>query len=165
VDDFLVQANDAEAGAFRWQDRTFVGTDFDNQAAAVDDEGKWAFVAGWVRWIPGTMNQEAFLVRAYNMKTGALDWEDQYPGPGLHCLCQAHDIVVQGARAIAVGGGLVSGGANVFIVRTYDAKSRNLLWQNESPTDGFRESNLAVAVDQGVVFAAETRILRAYDGK
>lgn len=51
-------------------------TGLNNEAVAVDIERRLAFVAGWVRWVPGTGNREAFLVRAYDTKTGNLDWED-----------------------------------------------------------------------------------------
>jgi outer membrane protein assembly factor BamB len=154
VDDFLVRSYNAQTGELLWQDRTFVGTGFDNEAVAVDDEGKRAFLAGWVRWIPGRFNQEAFLVRAYNMQTGELYWEDQYPGSAGPCLCHARDIVVEGRRVFAVG--IVP-----FIVRAYDARSGTLLWQNELPT-GLAAS---VAVDRGVVFAADGGVLRAYAAK
>ena len=50
----------------------FVSTGFDNEAVAVDIEARRAFVAGWVRWLPGSNNQEAFLVRAYDTDSGIL---------------------------------------------------------------------------------------------
>lgn len=154
ADDFFVRAYDAQSGSVLWQDRTFVTTGFDNEAVAVDDEGKRAFIAGWVRYVPGTGNQEAFLVRAYNMQTGQLYWEDQYPGSVGQCLCGARDIVAEGGRVFAVG-------VYPFVVRAYDARSGSLLWQNEQPT-GLATS---VAVDRGVVFAADSGVLRAYEAK
>ena len=99
-------------------------------------------------------NQEAFLVRAYNMQTGELYWEDQYPGSIGPCLCHARDIVAERGRVFAVG-------VVPFIVRAYDARSGSLLWQNELST-GRAES---VALDRGVVFAADSGVLRAYDAK
>jgi len=158
-DDFLVRSYDADTGELLWQNRTFVSTGFDNEAVAVDDEGQRAFVAGWVRWLPGNFNQEAFLVRAYNMKTGELDWEDQYPGSPRFCLCHAYDIVAQGGRVYAVGGS--SGVSAVFIVRVYDAGSGNLQWQSELPDESFGAGR-SVAVDQGVVFAANAGVLKAF---
>ena len=154
VDDFLVRSYNAQTGELLWRDRTFITTGFDNEAIAVDDEGKRAFVAGWVRWIPGVSNQEAFLVRAYNMQTGELYWEDQYPGSIGPCLCHARDIVAERGRVFAVG-------VMPFIVRAYDAWSGSLLWQNELST-GRAES---VALDRGVVFAADSGVLRAYDAR
>src|SRR5262245_24957759 len=44
LDDFLAVSFDAETGQFLWQDRTFVGTGFDNEAVAVDIERHTAFV-------------------------------------------------------------------------------------------------------------------------
>ncbi len=153
-DDFMVRAFDTQSGSFLWENRTLVSTGFDNQAVSVDDEGKRAFVAGWVLWLPGRLNQEAFLVRAYNMATGELYWEDQYPGSGGPCLCHARDIVAEHGRVFAVG-------VMPFIVRAYDARSGNLLWQNELPTG----RAASVALDRGVVFAADSGVLRAYDAK
>lgn len=162
-DDFLVRSYDANTGELLWQNRTLVSTGFDNEAVAVDDEGKRAFVAGWVRWVPGMLNQEAFLVRAYNMKTGELDWEDQYPGSIRLCLCHAHDIVVQDGRVYAVGGGVGAGPA-VFIVRVYDAGSGKLQWQTDLPAGVYGDAR-SVAVDRGVVFAANAGVLRAFEAK
>ena len=157
LDDFLIQSYDARTGVLLWQDRTFVGTPYDNQAVAVDDQGKRAFVAGWVWWIPGMSDGDAFLVRAYNMQTGELYWEDQYPGSAGPCLCHARDIVVQAGRVFAVGAGPFS----PFIVRAYKAQSGFLLWQDEIPSSS-TVTTAAVAYDRGIVYAADSDALRAY---
>lgn len=154
IEDFMVRSYNALTGELLWQDQTNVFTGLDNQAIAVDDEGKRAFVGGWV-WCVfcGTSGQE-FLIRAYNMETGERYWEDQYPGVARKCFCQSKDIVVKNGLVFAVG-------SFPFIVRAYNAKEGNVLWTNELPT-GLAES---VAVDQGVVFAADSGILRAFDAK
>src|SRR5262249_39613282 len=108
LDDFLVVSFDAETGQFLWQDRTFVGTGFDNEAVAVDIERHTAFVGGWVRWLPGQQNQEALLVRAYDTQSGVIFWEDQFPGLNAlvdRCLCHANDLVADNGRVYAVGSG------------------------------------------------------------
>jgi outer membrane protein assembly factor BamB len=177
LDDFLVQSYDAETGQFLWEDRTSVGTGFDNAAVAVDIERRRAFVAGWVRWVPGTSNQEAFLVRAYNTESGILRWEDQYPSPQI-CICNAHDVVVDSGGVFAVGHAAPPG---TWVVRAYDAKQGGLLWSdNFAPVGGTGpnpfapQGALAVAADEGRIFVAGSGInatgnadfiLRAYDAK
>jgi hypothetical protein len=174
LDDFMAQSYDAETGQFLWEDRTFVGTGFGNAAVAVDIERRLAFVAGWVRWVPGRFNQEAFLVRAYDTEAGTLAWEDQYPSPQL-CLCHAHDVVVEKGQVIAVGVG-----PGTWLVRAYDARNGSLRWSDEFAPVGATSNEfllggaVAVAIDSGGVFVAGSGtnasgnsdfILRAYDAK
>jgi outer membrane protein assembly factor BamB len=87
LDDFRVQSYDAVTGQFLWEDRTFVSTGFDNEAVAVDIAARRAFVAGWVLWVPGTSNQEAFLVRAYDTDSGILRWRISISPQ--KCICNA----------------------------------------------------------------------------
>jgi outer membrane protein assembly factor BamB len=175
VDDFLVQSYDADTGQFLWEDRTFVSTGFDNAAVAVDIERRLAFVAGWVRWVPGRQNQEAFLVRAYDTASGILRWEDQFPSASV-CICQAKDVVVDGGRVIAVGAG-----PGTWLVRAYEARHGDLLWSDEfAPIGGIgpnpfdAEGALAIAMAGGRVFVGGSGvnasgdadlILRTYDAK
>jgi hypothetical protein len=155
LDDFLVQSYDAVTGQFLWEDRTFVSTGFDNEAVAVDIATRRAFVAGWVLWVPGTSNQEAFLVRAYDTDSGILRWEDQYPSPQ-KCICNAHDIVVDHGHVIAVGHAAPPG---TWVVRAYDAKRGALVWSDNFAPVGGTGPNVfaiqgarAVAADGGRVF-------------
>jgi len=177
LDDFLVQSYDAVTGHFLWEDRTFVSTAFDNEAVAVDIEARRAFVAGWVLWLPGTSNQEAFLVRAYDTDSGILRWEDQFPSPQI-CICNAHDVVVDHGRVIAVGHAAPPG---AWIVRAHDAKRGDLLWSDNFAPVGGTGSNAfaiqgarAVAADGGRVFVVGSGInaggnadfiVRTYDAK
>ena len=177
LDDFLVQSYDAVTGHFLWEDRTFVSTAFDNEAVAVDIEARRAFVAGWVLWLPGTSNQEAFLVRAYDTDSGILRWEDQFPSPQ-QCICNAHDIVVDHGRVIAVGHAAPPG---AWVVRAYDAKRGDLVWSDSFAPVGGTGSNAfaiqgarAVAADGGRVFVVGSGInasgnadfiVRTYDAK
>jgi outer membrane protein assembly factor BamB len=173
-DDFLVQSYAADTGEFLWRSQTFVGTGFGNAAIAVDIEKRRAFVVGWVRWVPGRFSQEAFLVRAYDTRTGVLDWEDQYPSPQL-CLCHAHDVVVHNGRVIVVGAG------GTWLIRVYDAKHGDLLWFDDfapiggvGPIGGLTRGARAVAADGERVFVVGSGInasgnadfiLRANDAK
>ena len=186
LDDFLALSFDAETGQFLWQNRTFVGTGFDNEAIAVDIERHTAFVGGWVRWLPGRDNQEALLVRAYNTQTGVIDWEDQFPGPNPfvdRCLCQAHDLTADKGRVYAVGSAVYGfgHGPNTWIVRSYNAERGDLIWSDDFAPVGGTGSNAfaiqgarAVAAHGGRVFVVGSGInasgnadfiVRAYDAR
>jgi outer membrane protein assembly factor BamB len=174
-DDYVVQAYDAETGAALWRDRTFVSTGADNEAVAVDTERRRAFAAGWVRWLPGVGEQQAFLVRAYETDTGVLDWEDQFPAPRPFSQQHARDIAASKGRVIAVGVG-----SGTWLVRAYDAKQGHLVWSDDSqPAGGVGSAlglsgALAVAIEGGRVFVVGSGvnargdadfIVRAYDAK
>jgi len=185
LDDLHVQAYDADHGGFLWEMLSGVGTGTENALLATDLEHRLAFVGGWIRWEPGSFNQEAFLVRAYDSATGVLRWEDQYPGarPFVNrCLCHGRDLITQGHRVFAVGiGAFNAGPLGTWVVRSYDAREGDLLWQDEfQPVGGVGGSpygeagGLAVAVDGGRAFVAGAGFnaagnsdftLRAYDAK
>jgi outer membrane protein assembly factor BamB len=151
LDDYLVQTYDAETGRFLWEDRTFVSTGFDNAASAVDTERRLAFVVGWVRWLPGHDNQEALLVRTYDVGTGALRWEDQFPSESA-CLCHGSAVLADEGRVFAVARDEIGG--TVF-VRAYDAKRGDLLWQVQFASGRLRNDGPyfdAIAADSGRVF-------------
>jgi outer membrane protein assembly factor BamB len=186
LDDINTQSFDADTGEFLWEARSGITSGFENALVAVDIERKLAFVAGWIRWVPGSQNQEAFLVRAYHAETGVLHWEDQFPGPDpfvARCLCHGRDLVAQNGRVVVVGVAVFSlaHGPGTWLVRTYDAKDGNLLWADDFTTAGgvggtpySSRGGLGVAIDGGRTFVigaginadGETdSILRAYDLK
>jgi outer membrane protein assembly factor BamB len=185
LNDIKTQSFDADTGQFLWEAMSGIGSGFENALLAVDVERKLAFVAGWIRWEPGSQNQEAFLVRAYHSETGVLHWEDQFPGPDpfvARCLCHAWDLVAQSGRVVAVGVAIFSTahGPGTWVVRTYDAKDGDLLWSDDFTTAGgvggkySSRGASAVAIESGRTFVlgvginaqGETdTILRAYDLK
>jgi PQQ-like domain len=185
LDDLHVQAYDADNGGFLWEMRSGVGTGFANAVIAADLEHRLTFVAGWIRWVPGSFNQEAFLVQAYDSATGILRWEDQFPGSNpfvQRCLCHARDLVTQNHRVFAVGiGAFNAGPLGTWVVRSYDARNGDILFDDEfQPVGGVGSSpfgmtgGLAVAVDGGRAFVAGAGLnaagnsdftLRVYDAK
>jgi hypothetical protein len=110
------------------------------------------------------------VVRAHDITTGNLQWEDQYPGLGGLCLCHATDIAVDKGRVFAVGHAT---NGQTWFVRAYEAKRGALLWHDEilfPAGDGAQ----AVATDKGKVFVAGSGsntigaadfIIRAYDAE
>jgi outer membrane protein assembly factor BamB len=182
LDDTRVQAYDADTGSFLWEARSGVGTAFSNALVAADVEHKLAYVAGWIRWVPGSQNQEAFLVQAYDSATGILRWEEQFPGPDPfvdRCLCHARDLVTHDGRVFAVGVSVFGSVPGTWLVRSYDARHGDVVWSDDfEPAGGVgnnpfaAEGALAVAVDAGRVFVVGAGInahgnpdfiLRAYD--
>ncbi len=175
IDDFYVRAHDAETGTLLWQARTGLGTGFDNAAVAVDAERRTVFAAGWRIDVNPPFN-EVFLIRAHDVDTGEIRWEDPF-NPGGRCFCRARDLVAQDGRVFAVGDG-ISGSHG--LVRAYDAKHGDALWEDEfvGGLTGLGERTVvgmqAVAVDGGRVFVAGSLvnangnadiIVRAYDAK
>jgi putative pyrroloquinoline-quinone binding quinoprotein len=169
-------------GELLWQAVSGVATGFNNGLIAVDIERKLAYVAGWIRWVPGSLNQEAFLVQAYETETGTLRWEDQFPGSNpfvRRCPCHASDLSVDNGRVYAVGVGIGSeGAASAWLIRSYDAKRGDRLWSDTfvpAGGTGFDPSaRVTVAVDRGRAFAGgfgfdasadADFIVRAYDAR
>jgi putative pyrroloquinoline-quinone binding quinoprotein len=174
-DNLVVQAYDAGTGDLLWQERTFVGSGFDNAVTAVDTDGRRAFIAAWDNHIPWTTGglKEAFIVRSYDTETGVLLWENVHHVDALgFYLWHALDVETEKGRVFAVGQDV---GHGTWLVRAYDAKHGDVLWQDESELGGTDYSaTQAVAVDRGRVFVGGTGanavggvdlILRAYDAE
>jgi hypothetical protein len=161
-----VRAYDAKTGALRWADQRDPAG-FNDVAEALAVWGGRVFAAGSGE--RGAGNQD-FLLRAYEAKTGTLLWEDQTDKAGLN----------DAAFALAVGGGLVfaagfgtnAAGNQDFLVRAYRAKDGALVWEDQVDQAGFNDTAFALAVAEGLVFAAgsgqraagnEDFLVRAYD--
>jgi len=177
-DVYVALAFDADTGGFLWSHRAD-STPFFDAAMAVDIERHIGFVIGWNFTIvppgAGTVQREALLLRAYNTRTGVLQWEDRYLTPG-NCFCHGLDVAVQNGRVFAFG--KTTQGSDDWLVRVYDAKSGDLLWSNQftaAPPGLFTSSAFgAITVGGGRVFVAssvwnengnEDFMVRAYDAK
>ena len=148
--DLLVRAYDGKTGALLWQDQYDRANQPDNALAIAAAMGK-VFVAGLAADASGEAD---FLVRAYDGKTGALLWQDQYDAAGGWDV--AASIVVHGGRVFAAGQAMMPGGNSDFLVRAYDAKSGQLLWHDRVDKAGgsnaFDIAN-AITVEGSRVFA------------
>lgn len=179
-DDYVVQAYEAATGEFLWEDRPLGGILGTNVPFAIDMSGRQAFVAGWhavtVEHPEGTKGHEAFVVRSYDIETGALRWEREHHsnrfGPFYwHGL----DVEVATGRVFAVGQEVE--GLGTWLVRAYDPRRGDVVWEDffqpagEGAEYGWRQ---ALTVDGGRVFVAGSGrnaagnvdfILRAYDAR
>jgi PQQ-like domain len=127
--DVLVRAYETRTGALLWQDVYNPAAGFD-AARDVAAGGGRVFVAGTSR----TPTGRNFLVRAYDAATGALLWQDEHPGagglvPGSGGV--ANTVSVDGDRLFA-GGTLSRAPGNFdFFVRSYDAETGAVLWEDK----------------------------------
>lgn len=156
---WLVSAYEAETGAAIWQDRFGAGSG--NRAIDVA-EGNGRIYAGGRARPPGAgLN---WLVRTYDATTGAVLWQDHTPAGDF---AQANSIAVEGNRLIAAGTVRTTTPALPFsntdwLIRAYNAKTGELLWQRQLDDGGGDNIERAydVAVLDGRAFVAGTGGLR-----
>jgi hypothetical protein len=166
--DFLVRAYDPETGALRWEDqRDPAGFNDVAEALAVWDGQVFAAGSGE----RGPDNQD-FLIRVYEAKTGALLWEDQTDKAGFNDA--AYALAVGGGLVFAAGFGTNATGNQDFLVRAYRATDGALVWEDQVDRAGFNDIAFTLAVGEGRVFAAgsgqrmaghEDFLVRAYNAK
>jgi glucose dehydrogenase len=175
--DFLVVAFGADTGEQLWTDRhDFNGAD--DRATAVAQGGGRVFAVGTSEEAP---LQSDGLVRAYDAATGTLLWQDRFDiagdydaatavATGSGCAAAARRVV----DCVHVAGTVTNAAGNSdFHVRTYDAASGELLWEDTyDPTGGYDSAGVVVA-DAGMVYVGgngtrprrlDGAIVRAYDG-
>jgi hypothetical protein len=166
--DFLVRAYDATSGTLLWKDQLDTAGDADRAFALAAGAGQ-VFAAGFGTNAAG--NQD-FLVRAYDLKTGALRWEDQRDPAGFNDVAEA--LAVWGGQVFAAGSSERAAGNQDFLVRAYEAKSGALRWEDRADKAGLNDAAFALAVEGGQVFAAgfgtnaagnQDFLIRAYQAK
>ena len=152
---WFVEAYDAATGALRWRDRFGVGSG--NRANSVAEHARRVFVGGRARPAGLPFN---WFVRAYDAESGAVLWDD-HEAAGSFAQVQA--VAVEGDRLIAVGRVQTNLPAAPFtdmdwLIRTYDTKSGQRLWEDRVDTGGidFIASPFDVAVRDGRAFVAGT---------
>jgi glucose dehydrogenase len=166
--DFLVRAYDVASGSLLWKDQVDTAGDADRAFALAAGAGQ-VFAAGFGTNAAG--NQD-FLVRAYDAKSGALRWEDRVDKAGLNDAAFA--LAVEGGQVFAAGFGTNAAGNQDFLIRAYQAKDGALLWEDQVDHAGFDDTAFALAVGEGLLFAAgsgqrtagnQDFLVRAYDVK
>ena len=147
ADSAMIRVYDARSGALHWQD-TFdsggVFAEVNRIALGADGSGRMlAFAAG-----RGTRSDghNEWIVRAYDAKTGALQWQDVLAGGVFN---DAESVTTDGQHVFA-GGFTTDNTMNSrhFTVRAYDALNGTLLWQDRvaSGMQGFAGGDAAVQV-------------------
>lgn len=163
-DEWLVRAYDTWSGALKWEDRReLVGKDQSAQAITV--MGDHLFVAG------GAINSDAlgdWMVRAYDIKSGTLLWEDQLGEAG--GFFSAFSITAQDGTVFAAGTLNTLTEGNHWIVRAYQADSGNMLWEDRFNT-GSGPGARSITTSKSGVFATggidlptdHAMLVKAYD--
>jgi len=139
---WMVDAYEAETGELLWRDR--FGAASGNRAIGVVESGGRVFVGGRARPAGATLN---WLVRAYDSRTGDVLWEDHTPAGDF---AQATQLAVEGNRVIAVGYVETNSSTAPFsetdwLVRTYDAKTGQIVWEERLETGGL--DSIAIPFD------------------
>lgn len=162
---FEVLAFDAFSGRLLWDSDYKASGGLGSAANAIAVQGNMVF-AGGVVTTGADFGQTDYLVRAYNLSTGASVWQDRSPAGGYYDLITS--IAAQGDRVIAVGGRFFN-----FIARGYDTQTGALAWQDTFDSGfGFDEAKSVVINGTRAFVAGEASkagpddrntFLRAYD--
>jgi len=154
----ILRAYDASSGALLWQ------ANFDETLPTGMAVGKGrVFVAGIDQAFSFEPN---FLVRSYDADSGVLSWQDIVTSEGFNAA--ALGIVEADGKVFAVGTSAGLTTSNDFLVRAYDPRTGNLLWQDLYDRAHGMEIAYSVVVENGRVFvggvdeATRQTILRGY---
>lgn len=157
----------AVGGDLLWED-LFDAANRNDEAYAIAAHENQVFAAGRITY-PDRRTGD-FTVRAYDVMTGELLWQDLFGAPNLHGV----------ARAITTWEGAVFAAGTVwknfddFAVRAYDAITGELLWQDQFDAANGPDQANAITAQGSQVFAAgwsrnrsplphNDFIVRAYD--
>jgi hypothetical protein len=128
--DPVVRAYDAASGNILWENRQPAG-DFGGQLGAVAVRNGWVVAAGLVA---NAVTGADILVRAYDVRRGALLWEDQHDGgAGGEDMTIVTSLSIAGDR-VAVAGSVSTGVDDQFFdqffVRAYELDSGLPVWED-----------------------------------
>jgi hypothetical protein len=129
--DWLVRAYDAGTGALLWQDHLDYAGKAD-LALGIGVDGATVFASGYVTTAANNRN---FFVRAYDVATGAVRWQDEFDLAGKSD--EAGPLAVNGGGLFVTGRVTNAQGGTDWLVRAYDAGSGTLRWQDLFNAGGF----------------------------
>ena len=146
--DLLIRVYAAQSGQFLWDDRIDIagGGEYPGGIAI---QGRRAFMVGEAENASGDAD---ILVRAYDVATGSVLWDDQYDsGYG----DDSPEAVVVGQNRVFVGG-VVRGKdtGDDWHVRAYDARTGGFLWADTFDLDSSDDSVNALEVKGRTLVAA-----------
>ena len=167
--DFFARAYDEATGAVAWQDQVDRTGGRDVAVAVASSVGRF-YAAGFVTEAFGNRD---FLIRAYDAKTGVVQWENQLDLAGFKDQATLGSMIVSGGR-IFVGGLAtnLSGGEDLLLM-SYDTQTGQLVWQQVFDSGGF-DAAKSITARWGRLFVAGyqadpsnyTRFtIRAYDAQ
>jgi hypothetical protein len=162
---WIVRSYNARNGDLIWEDR-FENDGKNTEARAVSTAGNTVFVGGRAE---NSSGRSEWLMRTYYTSTGDLVWQDRF---GINGQDQAAlSITVLGARIFVSGGSPNPLTTGDWLVRAYDARTGEVLWEDRLGTAGGNFSALSITARHDKVFAAgigktlteNDWIVRAYD--
>jgi putative pyrroloquinoline-quinone binding quinoprotein len=107
------------------------------------------------------VQSEAYLVRAYNGKTGKLLWQDDLAGTVPTFSSSATAIAVDNGRVYVSGRLRNQGGPGLdLLVRAYNGKTGKLLWQDLFDLAGEDDFAQAITVEKGHVYVSGVGTIR-----
>jgi hypothetical protein len=152
--DYLVNALDVRTGALLWTDQ--VHRQAGGLAAGFGYGGGRLFAYGW------DCDETVFNchgnIRAYDPKTGRLQWEDRFTGAGgdMNIPIPVAGFVVRGDQ-VFVGSGLANLlGDYEWTVRSYNGKNGSLRWESRTDDGGGNDFVGAIKLLGDHLYAAGT---------
>lgn len=124
---FPIRAYDLKTGAFLWEGQLKLVKRSGGTASVVTTRGRQGSVAERTQDQSVPSASTHFLLRAYDNRTGALLWQDQF-NP-IENMGEAGDDANL-SRAFPIGWAKRLGGQLDFLVRTFDPTTGQLLWQD-----------------------------------
>jgi len=125
---FPIRAYDLKTGSFLWEGELKLVKRSGGTASVVATRGRQGSVAQRTQDQSLPSASTHFLLRAYDNRTGALLWEDQF-NP-IENMDEAGDDANL-SRAFPIGWAKRVGGQLDFLVRTFDPTTGQLLWQDQ----------------------------------
>ncbi len=157
----VIQALGRATGAVNWTDQTFLSVGSFEHLFVATRKNR-AYVVGTLR--ERNDPRSAFLVRAYDVPTGVLLWENVWhAGQGIDVdhptgiFAGPTVVLVVGYSENATRDGRAT------VVRAYDPLSGDILWEDRAGSTGVDQIGWAVAANRNRVFVAGT-ISPASDG-
>jgi len=150
--DLVIQALGRATGAIQWTDQTFLSVGVIEPLFVTTRKNR-AYVVGTLRE-PNDV-RSAFLIRAYDVPTGVLLWENVWhAGQGVDVdhptgiFATPTVVLLVGYSENATRDGLAT------VVRAYDPISGDILWEDRAGSTGVDEIGRAVAANRNRVFVA-----------
>ena len=164
---FLVRAYRLSDGAVRWSSE-FDQAGRTDEAVAVVTDGQRVIAAGRTDDTSGNVDM---ITRAYDAESGDLRWQDIHDEAGF--FDAALDVALLGDRVFVTGYVSSADGDADFKVRTLDANTGAMLWEDSLDLDGQIDEASTVVAKGGKVFvggyggvgAGFVPVVRAYTAR
>lgn len=157
LSNFVLRVYDANTGMFQWEGRlNLVQPDWKAGGKAVSTALLRPVTVTKVHIAEATMEQPIFLLRAMDMATGMLVWEDEFTAIGTR-IPRALQIAAPSIQPDS--GPLASPHSFNFTIRMYDTMGKKVLWQDQLSQPGPDEGPEQLHGDQADILPAWPNLL------